>query len=170
MHACKLCAFNNHTVIVTVALAGTCGLRPACHLLPGVCSKSMVKALKWSNSGCCLSLLPHLAQVGMYATARIIAASARQHMLPPFLARVHPKLGTPYVSQIASGVATAVIALFTDFAELVDMVSISTLFAFWMVALALLWYRYYEAGVTTQKQSTILSVLLFVLVACSISK
>src|SRR5690242_8610417 len=106
----------------------------------------------------------------MYATARIIAASARQHMLPPFLARVHPKLGTPFISQILSGVSTAVIALFTDFADLVDMVSISTLFAFWMVALALIWYRYYKAGATTKKETTILSVLMFVLVACSISE
>eukprot|EP00878_Enallax_costatus_P001204 GHUV01001346.1.p1 GENE.GHUV01001346.1~~GHUV01001346.1.p1 ORF type:complete len:380 (+),score=37.80 GHUV01001346.1:378-1517(+) len=107
--------------------------------------------------------------VGMYATARIIAASARQHMLPPFLARVHPKLGTPYISQILSGLAAAIIALFTDFADLVDMVSISTLFAFWMVALALLWHRYYKPGATPKKQTVILSVLMAVLVGCSLT-
>jgi APA family basic amino acid/polyamine antiporter len=49
----------------------------------------------------------------MYATSRIIAAVARAHLLPPFLARVHHKLGTPYVSTILSGVAAAVMALFT---------------------------------------------------------
>jgi APA family basic amino acid/polyamine antiporter len=107
--------------------------------------------------------------VGMYATARIIAASARQHMLPPFLARVHPRLGTPYISQILSGIAAAIIALFTDFSDLVDMVSISTLFAFWMVALALIWHRYFRAGATTRKETTILSVLMAVLVGAAIA-
>jgi APA family basic amino acid/polyamine antiporter len=54
----------------------------------------------------------------MYATARIVAAVGRQHILPPFLARVHPRLATPYVATIAQGIASAVIALFTDFADL----------------------------------------------------
>jgi APA family basic amino acid/polyamine antiporter len=49
----------------------------------------------------------------MYATSRIIAAVARAHLLPPFLARVHEKLGTPYIATILSGVAAAVMALFT---------------------------------------------------------
>jgi hypothetical protein len=52
-------------------------------------------------------------QVGMYATSRIIAAVSRAHLLPPFLARVHHKLGTPYISTILSGMAAAVMALFT---------------------------------------------------------
>ena len=33
-----------------------------------------------------------------------------------------------------------------DFADLINMVSISTLFAFWIVALALLWYRCFPAA------------------------
>lgn len=49
----------------------------------------------------------------MYAVSRIIAAVARQHLLPPVLARVHGRFGTPHVATILSGVATAVIALFT---------------------------------------------------------
>ncbi|WIA11144.1 hypothetical protein OEZ85_011287 [Tetradesmus obliquus] len=84
--------------------------------------------------------------VGMYATSRIVAAVGRQHILPPFLARVHPRWATPYVATISQGIASAVIALFTDFADLAEMVSISTLFAFWMVALALIWHRYCQPG------------------------
>lgn len=49
----------------------------------------------------------------MYATSRIIAAVARAHLLPPFLARVHHKFGTPYISTVLSGVAAAIMALFT---------------------------------------------------------
>jgi hypothetical protein len=43
----------------------------------------------------------------------IIAAVARQHLLPPVLAFVHPRFGTPWVATLLQGVATAVIALFT---------------------------------------------------------
>lgn len=59
-----------------------------------------------------------LLQVGMYAVARIVAAVGRQHIRPPFFARVHPRFGTPMVSTILTGVTAAVIALFTDFADL----------------------------------------------------
>jgi hypothetical protein len=59
----------------------------------------------------------------MFAVSRIIAAVARQHLLPPFLAKVHKRFGTPYISTALSGVATAVIALFTSFDELLNMVS-----------------------------------------------
>jgi APA family basic amino acid/polyamine antiporter len=44
---------------------------------------------------------------------RIIAAVARQHLLPPVLATVHKRFGTPWVATLLSGVATALIALFT---------------------------------------------------------
>lgn len=106
--------------------------------------------------------------VGMYATSRIIAAVARAHLLPPFLARVHHKLGTPYVSTILSGVAAAVMALFTGFDELVDMVSISTLFAFWMVALALIWNRYFKQDVSPRRDNLKVAAHLVVLVAAAV--
>lgn len=51
--------------------------------------------------------------VGMFAVSRIIAAVARQHLLPPVLATVHKRFGTPWVATVLSGVATALIALFT---------------------------------------------------------
>jgi len=44
---------------------------------------------------------------------RIIAAVARQHLLPPVLATVSERFGTPWVSTLLAGVATALIALFT---------------------------------------------------------
>lgn len=68
----------------------------------------------------CICILNNLMllQVGMYATSRIVAAVGRQHILPPFLARVHPRWATPYVATISQGIASAVIALFTDFADL----------------------------------------------------
>jgi hypothetical protein len=54
-------------------------------------------------------------------------------------------LGAP----VLQGALTAGVSLFTEFKELSEMVSLSTLFAFLMVALALLWRRSYGAPGTT---------------------
>jgi len=106
--------------------------------------------------------------VGMFAVSRIIAAVSRTHLLPPFLAKVHKRFGTPFIATALQGIATAIIALFTDFAELINMVSISTLFAFWIVALGLIWFRGYESGVTTRPRALLLATHMFVIVAASI--
>lgn len=107
--------------------------------------------------------------VGMYGVSRIITTVARDHLLPPYLARVHPRLQTPYIAIIIQGVTTALIALFTDFASILDMVSISTLFAFWLVAVGLLWRRGYVHGHTRAPQTILLVVHLAVIVAASLA-
>jgi hypothetical protein len=38
-----------------------------------------------------------MGQIGMFAVSRIVAAVARQHLLPPVLARVHKRFGTPHI-------------------------------------------------------------------------
>lgn len=106
--------------------------------------------------------------VGMFAVSRIIAAVARTHLLPPFLAKVHKRFGTPFVATAIQGVATAVIALFTDFADLINMVSISTLFAFWIVGLALIWFRGYQKGVTSTPDALKLAAHMFLMVSVAL--
>lgn len=84
------------------------------------------------------------------------------------LATVHPRFGTPWVATLLSGVAAALIALFTDFAELLNMVSISTLFAFWIVALACMWNRYWHPTSMSLVSRVGLSVHLIVIIGVSI--
>ncbi|GBF96644.1 cationic amino acid transporter [Raphidocelis subcapitata] len=79
--------------------------------------------------------------VGMYGASRIITGVARDHLIPPVLARVNARFQTPWIAIAIQGTATAVLALLSPFSELADMVSISTLFAFWVVALGLVWRR-----------------------------
>jgi len=55
-----------------------------------------------------------------------------------------------------------------DFADLINMVSISTLFAFWMVALALLWYRCIPAARNGVMSSCLLVLELAAMVAACI--
>lgn len=77
------------------------------------------------------------------------------------------KTGTPINATIAMLVATAAIAFFTKLAILSDLLSISTLFIFMLVALALLVRRYYIAGETSAENRNKLIVFLVVILASS---
>jgi hypothetical protein len=50
------------------------------------------------------------------------------------------------------------------------MVSISTLFAFWIVALGLIWFRGYERGVTSHAQGALLGGHMILLIACALGE
>lgn len=89
--------------------------------------------------------------VNAVGQARYLTHIARTHMMPPWLAEVNERTGTPVNATVVMMVATAIIALFTDLNILANLLSISTLFIFMMVALALLVRRYYATGVTTPR-------------------
>jgi APA family basic amino acid/polyamine antiporter len=65
---------------------------------------------------------------------RIFFSMSRDGLLPPFLARVHPRYKTPYVGTIITGVFVAFFAAFANIAEVVDLTNIGTLFAFVLVS------------------------------------
>ena len=65
---------------------------------------------------------------------RIFFSMARDGLLPPVLAKVHPRFKTPYVGTILTGVFVAVFAAFANIAEVVDLTNIGTLFAFVLVS------------------------------------
>ena len=59
---------------------------------------------------------------------------ARDGLLPPFLAKVHPRFRTPYVGTLMTGTFVARFAAFANIAEVVDLTNIGTLFAFVLVS------------------------------------
>ncbi|HUK11766.1 MAG TPA: amino acid permease [Thermoanaerobaculaceae bacterium] len=65
---------------------------------------------------------------------RIFFSMARDGLLPPSFARVHPKYRTPHVTTIISGVVVAAFANFANIEEMVDLTNIGTLFAFAIVS------------------------------------
>lgn len=65
---------------------------------------------------------------------RIFFAMARDGLLPPFFARVHPRFRTPHVTTILTGVGVAAFAGFANIEEMVDLTNIGTLFAFALVS------------------------------------
>jgi APA family basic amino acid/polyamine antiporter len=62
--------------------------------------------------------------------------------LPLSVAQVGAWRQTPWVATWAIGLPSAGIAMFTDFADLADMISIGTFLVFMIVAFGLLWLRW----------------------------
>ncbi|KAK7273798.1 hypothetical protein RIF29_14861 [Crotalaria pallida] len=88
--------------------------------------------------------------VGAVGQARYLTHIARTQLLPLWLARVNQRTGTPINATVVMLVGTAIVAFFTSLDILANLLSISTLFLFSLVALALLVRRYYVKGVTTR--------------------
>lgn len=66
--------------------------------------------------------------------SRILFAMARDGLLPPRLAVVHPRFGTPWVITTVTAAAVAALAGFVPLSALSELVSIGTLFAFVVVS------------------------------------
>ena len=75
---------------------------------------------------------------------RIFMSMARDGLLPPFLARVHPRFKTPYIGTIITGLFVATFAAFANIAEVVDLTNIGTLFAFVLVSAGVIVLRRLE--------------------------
>ncbi len=65
--------------------------------------------------------------------SRIFYSIAKDKLLPPLFAEVHPTFQTPYLSTILVGIAVALLAGFMPIEKLGELVSIGTLFAFVLV-------------------------------------
>lgn len=73
--------------------------------------------------------------------SRVAFAMSRDGLLPPWLARVHPRYRTPYRITLVTGVLVAVIAAFTPIVEVAELVNIGTLFAFILVSVGVIILR-----------------------------
>jgi APA family basic amino acid/polyamine antiporter len=75
---------------------------------------------------------------------RILFAMARDGLLPPVFAKVHPRFQTPHVATILTGVFVAAVSAFVSIDEMVDLTNIGTLFAFVLVCTGITVMRYRE--------------------------
>jgi basic amino acid/polyamine antiporter, APA family len=75
--------------------------------------------------------------VDIVAMGRIGFAMGRDGLLPPRLAAIHPRWGTPYVITAFTTAVVALLAGFVPLSELANLVSIGTLAAFVVVSVAI---------------------------------
>jgi APA family basic amino acid/polyamine antiporter len=84
--------------------------------------------------------------VFMLGQPRIFFSMARDGLLPPVFAKLHPKFRTPHVTTILTGVVVAVLSSVASIDEVVDLTNIGTLFAFVLVCVGIPILRRREPG------------------------
>jgi APA family basic amino acid/polyamine antiporter len=75
---------------------------------------------------------------------RIFFSMARDGLLPPWAAKIHPRYKTPHVTTIITGVAVAAFSGLMNIDEAVELTNIGTLFAFVLVAIGVIVLRVRE--------------------------
>lgn len=115
-----------------------------------VCSKEALawtlREIGWPQIGNLVGLaaglaLPSVILMMMYGQTRIFFVMSRDGLLPDVLSSIHPRYHTPHVITILTGIFVALFAAFFPVGALADISNSGTLFAFALVAIAVLVLR-----------------------------
>ncbi len=82
--------------------------------------------------------------VMLYGQSRVLWAMSRDGLLPPFVAAVHPRFRTPWITSIVTGVLVSLFAAVFTVREAGSLCSIGTLLAFVIVSAGVLALRLRE--------------------------
>jgi APA family basic amino acid/polyamine antiporter len=142
-------------------LPGSPGMAAQCATLAGagseplVCSREalahVLRQVGWTGIGNLIGLaaflaLPSVILMMLFGQTRIFFVMARDGLLPEKLASIHPRWKTPHIVTAITGAAVAVAAAFFPVGPLADISNSGTLFAFFMVAIAVLILRRTDPG------------------------
>ncbi|OVA06726.1 Amino acid/polyamine transporter I [Macleaya cordata] len=106
--------------------------------------------------------------VGALGQARYTTQIARSHMIPPWFALVHPKTGTPINATLLVTLTAACVGFFSSLDVLSSVSSLSTLFIFMLMAVALLVRQYYARDETSNLDICKLVLFLLMIIGSSI--
>jgi APA family basic amino acid/polyamine antiporter len=85
--------------------------------------------------------LPSVILIMLFGQTRIFFVMSRDGLLPEKLSAVHPKWKTPHIVTMITGVFVAIAAAFFPVGRLAEVSNSGTLFAFFMVSIAVLLLR-----------------------------
>jgi APA family basic amino acid/polyamine antiporter len=90
------------------------------------------------------SVIAHTAVLLVFQMGqpRIFFSIARDGLLPPVFAKVHPRFKTPHVTTILTGVVVGAFAAVMSIDEMVDLTNVGTLFAFLLVSIGIMVLRH----------------------------
>jgi APA family basic amino acid/polyamine antiporter len=117
---------------------------------PLVCSKEalahVLRSIGYQRIGDLMGIaafvaLPSVVLMMMFGQTRIFFVMARDGLLPKRLADVHPKFRTPHIVTAFTGIVVTLASAFLPVGKLADYSNSGTLFAFAMVALAVMVLR-----------------------------
>jgi len=91
-----------------------------------------------------LLALPSVILMMIYGQTRIFFVMARDGLLPEGLTKIHSKWKTPYIVTAFTGIAVAIAGALFPVGQLADISNSGTLFAFFMVSIAVLILRVKE--------------------------
>ncbi|MEA3013080.1 MAG: basic amino acid/polyamine antiporter, family [Sphingomonadales bacterium] len=134
-------------------LATACGLPQNHDLL--VCSNEalahVLRTIGYSQVGnwigyAAFFALPSVILILLFGQTRIFFVMSRDGLLPDKLSKVHPKWRTPYIVTAMTGVGVAFAAALLPVGQLADIANAGTLYAFFMVAVAVMLLRKRDPG------------------------
>ena len=120
-----------------------------------VCSKEALawtmRSIGWQQIGNLIGLaaglaLPSVVLMMIFGQTRIFFVMSRDGLLPAALSKIHPKYHTPHVVTIITGIFVSLFAALFPVGALADISNSGTLFAFAMVAVAVLVLRRTDPG------------------------
>ncbi|BBL76500.1 amino acid permease [Methylomagnum ishizawai] len=136
-------------------LAARCQTLAGAGTQPLVCSREalaqVLRQIGWGGVGNLIGLaaflaLPSVVLMMLFGQTRIFFVMARDGLLPEALSRVHPRLKTPHIVTMVTGAAVTLAAAFFPVGKLADVSNSGTLFAFMVVAIAVMILRVKDAG------------------------
>ena len=106
----------------------------------------VMRAIGWAWTGNAIAIaaglaLPSVILMMIYGQTRIFFVMSRDGLLPEVFSKIHPRFHTPHVITILTGIFVATFAGLFPLDWLADISNAGTLFAFFLVSLAVLILR-----------------------------
>jgi len=137
----------------SAALADQCRAVALAGQQPLVCSREalalVLRQIGWPQLGNLLGLaaflaLPSVILMLLFGQTRIFFVMARDGLLPEVLSSIHPRYKTPHIVTLITGLGVTFAAAFFPVGKLADISNSGTLFAFFIVSIAVMILRIKE--------------------------